>query len=119
MAVPTEKSQTLVAVDDIGRSAVAVASAPDRYAGTAIDLVGDTLTLAQMAAVIQEVTGISARAVAIPLTTLQEGWPQGVSLYCWLTERTLDENVHAMTSLIGNVMTFREWVHLNIVPTLT
>jgi uncharacterized protein YbjT (DUF2867 family) len=118
MALPPEKPQSLVSAEDIGRAAVAVAADPARHIGAEIDLVADTLSFAQMAEVIGGVAGKPCHAISVPLDALAGGWPQGVALYRWLTEREDRDDVGALAALIGKPIGFAEWVETHLAPGL-
>jgi uncharacterized protein YbjT (DUF2867 family) len=118
MALPLDKPQALVSGEDIGRAAVAVASEPVQHIGKAVDLIADSQSLAQMAAVIGDVTGKPTSAVSVPLAALQETWPQGISLYRWLSERNDEDDIQALPRLIGTTVTFRQWAERYLLSAL-
>jgi uncharacterized protein YbjT (DUF2867 family) len=119
MALPPDKPQGMVSAEDIGRAAAAVADDPARSIGKEIDLIADTLSFQQMADVIGAISGLPARAVSVPLPALNEHWPQGVSLYRWLSSRDdRDDDTGALAALVGAPIDFRGWAERHLAPVL-
>lgn len=118
MAIPVDKSNGLVASQDIGRAAVAVISDPGKYIGQEIDLVSDAASPGQMARIIGDEMGKEALAVEVPLDDIAKYWPAGLGLYKWLSTRTTVDTTDSLTQLIGQPTDFRTWVRDNLVPAL-
>lgn len=118
MALPLDKPQGLIAAEDIGRAAAAVAADPAAHAGKAHEIVGDLASFGDMARIIGEEAGRPVTPIAIPVEALQEGWPQGVPLYRWLSTRTEVDSVDVLTSLIGTPTDFRSWAAEHLAPGL-
>lgn len=118
MALPTEVPLALVCSDDIGRAAAAVLSDADAYRDAEIDLVADVGSTAQMAAIIGEVMGKPAMAVEVPMTAIEEHWPQGVDLYKWLAGKPAENDTAALARLIGTPTGFRQWAEDKLAPVL-
>ena len=68
----------LVAVDDIGRTAATAILSPERFADVELELAGDNLSLAEIAAVLSRVTGAALDA---PDLTLDEALAAGMPPY--------------------------------------
>ena len=118
MALPADKPQGMVCAEDIGRAALAVASAPEQYIGQDIDLIADTVTFSGMAKIIAEAAGKPCNAFTVPFEALEEHWPQGVGLYKWLSTDTADYDAAALGQLIGKPIDFCAWVERYLKPTL-
>ena len=71
MALPVDKDNGLIAIDDIGRAAVAIVADGDSFVGREIDLVSDTGSPASMARIIGEEVGRETIAVEVPMALLQ------------------------------------------------
>lgn len=118
MAIPIDKSNGLIASQDIGRAAVAVLSDPKKYIGKEIDLVSDVASPGDMARIIGEEVGKEALAVEVPLEEIAKHWPAGYGLYKWLSTRTTADTTDGLTQLIGQPTDFRTWVRDNLAPAL-
>jgi len=68
----------LVAVDDIGRTAATAILSPERFADVELELAGDNLSMAEIAAVLSRVTGAALDA---PDLTLDEALAAGMPPY--------------------------------------
>jgi len=118
MALPGGKPQGMVSADDIGNAAVAIAQAPDTYIGQEIDLIADSPTFDEMAEIIGKAAGKTCTAVSVPLEALAEFWPQGIPLYKWLSTDEATYDTGALARLVGNPMTFSQWVDTYLAATL-
>lgn len=118
MALPLDKPQGLVSADDIGRAAAAVLSDPARHAGKVYDLIADLVSFGDMARIIGEEVGRPVTPISIPIDALKEGWPQGVGLYQWLSTRTDQDSPATLETLVGEPISFRNWVSTHLAPTL-
>jgi uncharacterized protein YbjT (DUF2867 family) len=116
--VPLDKPLSMIAAADIARAAAAVLAAPDKYIGKEFDLVGESISLNQMAATIGSVAGKPVVPVSIPLAALEQGFPQAVSLYRWLSDRPEDDDVAMFEHNFGAPLKFRSWVEQVLAPTL-
>lgn len=119
MALPLHKPQGIVSAEDIGRAAAAVLAAPDKHAGKAYDLVADILSFGEMAEIIGDEAGRTVTPVSVPLEALAQAWPQGASLYTWLSTRTETDSTGTLKSLVGEPIPFRAWVRTHLAPRLT
>lgn len=115
-------SITLIAAEDIGAYALAALNDPERFRGQSIGLGGDRLTLADIAATISEVTGISVASQQLsPADAVAQGYTNAyVALHTWIADRgyqtpTSDE-LAAQWGL--RPKTFREWMiaHRDAMP---
>ncbi|MBB4631613.1 NmrA family NAD(P)-binding protein [Sphingosinicella soli] len=118
MALPLDKPQGLVSADDIGRAAAAVLAAPDRHSGKAYDLVADIVSFGEMAEIIGDEADRQVTPISVPLDALAQGWPQGVSLYTWLSTRVETDSTDTLESLVGEPIPFRKWVRTHLIPHL-
>jgi uncharacterized protein YbjT (DUF2867 family) len=118
MALPLDKPQGMVSAEDIGRAACAICNDPATHVGQEIDLIADTLTFAQMASVIGAVLGKPTTATSVPFEALQQFWPQGVSLYRWLSSVDDTPDVDALGRLVTTPIPFSQWVEDYLAPSL-
>lgn len=118
MAMPVDKENGLICADDIGRAAVAVMADPAAFAGAEIDLVSDVKSFGQMTAIIGEEMGKPAVPVEVPLTAIEEQWPEGTDLYRWLSTRPTQDSPDQLRTLIGEPTSFRAWVKGVLAPAL-
>ncbi|MGG6262962.1 hypothetical protein ACQ4M3_24190 [Leptolyngbya sp. AN03gr2] len=79
------------------------------YLGQAIDVVGDAMTLDEMAAAWSNTTGRKCSAISVPLETLEQFWSQGVPLFRFIGEGGCDVDV-TVTSEEPALLSFTEWL---------
>lgn len=106
---PADRKLQMVAVDDIAAVAAAVFSKPQSYLGQAIEVVGDAMTLNEMAASWSKVAGRKCSAASIPLDTLAQFWSQGVPLFRFMGEGGCDVDVTATSPGVAR-LSFPEWL---------
>lgn len=117
-ALPVDRPQGMISTVDIGKAAVKIADDPGQFIGREIDLIAETLTMAQMAQILGEVAGMPASPVPVPLEALADGWPQGMALYRWLGTREDIDDKEALGKLIGEPLSFRQWAGEYLLPSL-
>jgi len=108
-ALPPKQLQGVVAADDIGRAAAAVAADPKRFAGSSFDLVGDRLTFEAMAAAIGEASNRKVTASQLPFDALEQQYPQLRSMFEWLSVRPAEGDSASLPALIGTTTKFSAW----------
>jgi hypothetical protein len=54
--------------------------------------------------------------VSIPPEALEQGFPQAVSLYRWLSERADDDDIGIFERNFGAPLKFRAWVEQVLAP---
>lgn len=106
-AVEPETPIILVAAEDIAQAALAAITAPDRFAGQAIDLAGDLVMLPEIVAVLASVTGRPVDALTCDADSLvargqHRGWVESQQ---WMNVVNYPARPHEM----------REW---GLTPTL-
>lgn len=106
---PPNRKLQMVAVDDIARVAASAFSHPQAYLGQAIEIVGDTMTLDEMAVAWGNVVGRRCNAIPIPLDTLAQFWSQGVPLFRFISEGGCDVD-STVTSKETSMLSFTEWL---------
>jgi uncharacterized protein YbjT (DUF2867 family) len=106
---PADRQLQMVAIDDIAEVAAAVFANPQSYLGQAIKIVGDAMTLNEMAASCSEIAGRKCSAVSIPLDTLAQFWPQGVPLFRFIGEGGCDVDVATMSKGVAR-LSFTKWL---------
>jgi uncharacterized protein YbjT (DUF2867 family) len=106
---PSNRKLQMVAIDDIAEVAVTVFANPQSYLGQAIEIVGDAMTLSEMAASWSQIAGRKCSAVSIPLDTLAQFWPQGVPLFRFIGEGGCDVDATATFKGLAK-LSFTEWL---------
>lgn len=87
---PLNRQLQMVSAYDIAKMAASAFADPQKYLGQAIEIIGDTLTLNEMAAAWSEASGLNCSAVSMPLDSLAQFWPQGVPLFRFIGEGGCD-----------------------------
>jgi uncharacterized protein YbjT (DUF2867 family) len=123
LPLPLEAVLDVVAVDDIGRAAVAIAADPARHAGQEYELAGEHVSFAGLAEIFSEELGVAVAAAPFPLEEFGEQWPQGVGLFRLLGSERALASIASGQALIGQLDDFRAWVsshretlHANLSP---
>lgn len=112
---PPNRKLQMVAVDDIAKVAASAFSHPQAYLGQAIEIVGDTMTLDEMAVAWGNVVGRRCNAIPMPLDTLAQFWSQGVPLFRFISEGGCDVDI-TVTSKEAAMLSFTEWLgHAGVV----
>jgi uncharacterized protein YbjT (DUF2867 family) len=106
---PPDRKLQIVAVEDIAQVAASAFSNPQIYLGQAIEIVGDAMTLDEMAAAWSQVAGHKCSAESIPLDTLAQFWSQGVPLFHFISEGGCDVDGTAMSQETAR-LSFIEWL---------
>jgi uncharacterized protein YbjT (DUF2867 family) len=82
-ALEPDTELQMLAVTDIGRAAAVVFSAPSRFVGTRLDLVGDVQTVSQMRSVYRRATGRRPQGWAMPTAVSRRLSPEFVEQLEW------------------------------------
>jgi uncharacterized protein YbjT (DUF2867 family) len=106
---PLDRKLQMVAVDDIAEVAAAAFANPQSYLGQAIEIVGDAITLDEMAASWSKISGRKCSAVSIPLDTLAQFWSQGVPLFRFIGQGGCDVDVTVSSKGIAR-LSLPEWL---------
>ncbi|MGG6269291.1 NmrA/HSCARG family protein [Leptolyngbya sp. AN03gr2] len=107
---PPNRKLQMVAVADIAKVALSAFSDPQTYVGQAVEIVGDAMTLDEMAAAWENYAGRKCSAMSVPLETLAQFWSQGVPLFRFIGEGGCDVNI--TVDLEGTArLSFSEWLH--------
>lgn len=106
---PPNRKLQMVAVADIAKVAASAFSNPQTYLGQAIEIVGDAMTLDEMALAWGNIAGHTCSAISMPLETLAQFWSQGVPLFRFIGEGGCDVDFTA-TSNESARLSFTEWL---------
>lgn len=108
--LPFDRPTQMVAVNDIGEAIGAILADVNSHSGCEIDLVGEAISLRDVAANATQALGRKVEGQAIPASALAETWPQGVSLFKHLCDNGTDGAFEPLENLIGAPITFGQWV---------
>jgi uncharacterized protein YbjT (DUF2867 family) len=108
--IPMHRKTELVAIADIAAAVCAVLDAPDQFIGKEIDLIGDSLSLEEMAQQWAAVHSLPTDPVALDPTALVGGWPQGVPLFKWLNDVGTRGDAKAIGEVITKPTKFHMWL---------
>lgn len=115
---PSDRKLQMVAIDDVAEVAARAFANPKNYIGQAIEIVGDAMTLNEMAAAWSQIAGRKCNAVSIPLDTLAQFWAQGVPLFRFIGEGGCDVDIAAISS--GDErLSFTEWLQRTGIVTVS
>lgn len=108
LPMPGDVPLQLVAVADIGRVVAAVIADPLGPAGTAVEIAGDELTLEQVAAAVQAVTGVQTRYEPVPVAGLDAD--RGAMFRWFATLPAYDADFERTRALDPGVLTLAQWL---------
>jgi uncharacterized protein YbjT (DUF2867 family) len=106
---PPDRKLQMVAVENIAQVAASAFSDPQIYLGQAIEIVGDAMTLDEMAVAWENIAGRKCGAMSVPLETLAQFWSQGVPLFRFIGEGGCDVDI-AVNSKEAAKLSFTEWL---------
>ncbi|WP_182913884.1 NmrA family NAD(P)-binding protein [Sphingobium terrigena] len=107
--LPADCLLDLIAVEDVGRAAVAVATDPDKHVGQTYELVGDNISFRDIARTLTEQLGAPVKAVSLPVEQLAQAWPQGEGLFRWFASARTLASPDEGQALVGSMQDFRTW----------
>lgn len=126
LSLPLGRTTRLAMIDprDIGRVAARVFADPERFAGDTIELAGDRLTLAEMAATFSDVLDRPVVAEHVRQDRARERMSDEIAeMFAWFNTVGYDVNVPAVERHTGVRMTRlaeylqREWADIGAEPT--
>jgi uncharacterized protein YbjT (DUF2867 family) len=106
---PPDRKLQMVAVEDIAQVAASAFSDPQTYLGQAIEIVGDAITLDEMALAWENIAGRKCGAMSVPLETLAQFWSQGVPLFRFISEGGCDVDIAVSSKEVAK-LSFTEWL---------
>jgi uncharacterized protein YbjT (DUF2867 family) len=110
MGLEPNVPQQVMAVDDVGVIAALAFGRPREWIGRVVDLAGDELTPAQMAAAIADAIGRPLAYVQIPIETIRQGSEDFAFANIWLNERGYRVDLPATRRIHPGLMDFRTWL---------
>jgi len=118
MALPLDLARGFVSVDDIGRAAARIVHDAEALGGRSYDLVGDDLSLADIARTLGELIGKPVLANPVSLEKIELVSKPVAAVYRWLSERHGGESRDDLVRLIGQPARFREWSEKYLLPAI-
>jgi len=110
IALKPDTALQMIAVDDVGAFAAMAFDRPAEFAGKAIELAGDSLTMPQVAAAMSRVTGQPVRFVEQPLDQVRSYSPEIAAMYTWFNDHGYKADIPALRALHPGLMTFETWL---------
>jgi uncharacterized protein YbjT (DUF2867 family) len=110
MGLEPNVPQQVMAVDDVGVIAALAFGQPREWIGRVVDLAGDELTPAQMAAAIADAIGRPLAYVQIPIETIRQVSEDFAFANIWLNERGYRVDLPATRRIHPGLMDFRTWL---------
>ena len=110
-SMPAGVPLQMVAAADIGRSAAAVMQRPDDFIGKRLELVGDTLTGEQMAAVLSKAVGREIRFEEQPIDELAPMGQDMIDMMQWLVQTGYSADAELLARELPEVelVDFESW----------
>ncbi len=106
---PTTRLQ-MVAVDDIGAFAAMAFARPGEFAGQALELAGDALTMPQVAAAFTHFLGEPVRFVEAPIEPVRAASPESAHMFQWFNDVGYHADILALRRLHPKLKTFEMWL---------
>lgn len=100
----------LIAVADVGLFVAMAFDRPEDFVGRSLDLAGDELTPAQIAAAIAEATECEVGYATIPIDAIRAVSEDAARAFTWLRTVGYQADIPALRTLYPDLMTFRAWL---------
>lgn len=112
LALKPETRLQMVAVDDVGRFVALAFDNPRDFIGTAFDLAGDELTMAEMAATFSRVMGRPVRFTGSPdhIAQVRAYNEELGALFTWLLEEGFQAFIPGLRALQPGLLTFEAYL---------
>lgn len=101
LPVLPDRPMQLIATDDIGRIAAYVIDHRDDYLGAEIEIAGDELTFAEVAAIYGKVTGVPTRLEPLPIEE---------RLFEWFADSGYQADLVKLREDFAGLLTFQDWL---------
>jgi uncharacterized protein YbjT (DUF2867 family) len=105
----------LIAAQDLGRFAAATFIEPERFSGKSIDLAAQSLTMAEVAAILQDVKGVPVEAIFVNAAdALASGvHPALINSYEWDNVEGYHADISALKAFGIQLTSFKAWAEQN------
>ena len=110
LPMAADLSMQLVAVHDIGRAAAALLVAPDRIAGSAIEIAGDELTMSAVAGIFADQLGTQVRFEEVPLDALGDDQDRKAMFRWFAAPPSYLADRAGTRALIPEVLSLVDWL---------
>ena len=110
MALPPGRTLQMIAADDIGAFAALAFDRPQDWAGKAIELAGDELTMARTAELFGRAAGLPARFVEQPIEQLRGFSPEAAVMFEWLNRDGYHADIAALRAAYPPLKTLEAWL---------
>jgi uncharacterized protein YbjT (DUF2867 family) len=108
--VPPDSRQQLIAVEDIGAIAALAFADPDHYLGRAVEIAGDEMPRAEVAAVISRALGRTIPFRETPVADLARTLPQALPYRAWFVAGGYAADLPAVRALHPGILTLEAWL---------
>lgn len=109
-ALGDAKPLQVVATEDIGWFAARALESPEEYAGRALALAGDSLTVPQMTEVMQRVEGRPVRKVPVPGFALRLFGKEMSSMLRWFADHGYQADIAALRKIHPELLSLETWL---------
>lgn len=116
-AIKPDVAVPLIAVNDIGAFAALAFNHPEGYLGKTIEIVGDALTMPQIAAAISRAMGRAIPYVQISIETVRQHNADAALVYDFVNKGSLQVDIPILRNLYPGLMDFDTWLRKTGKPT--
>lgn len=110
MALLPETRLQMIAVEDIGGVVGVVFQKPDAFAGKAIEIAGDEMTMPQAAGVFSRVLRRPVRFVETPIEDLRRTSQDFAAMFEWFNREGYRADIAALRTVCPGLMTLEAWL---------
>lgn len=110
MALSPEKPLQMVSVEDIGFLAAIILDNPEDWAGRAVDIAGDSLTMPEVAELFSAYIGRKVFFRERPLQDLKRIDSERYLMMKWLNDHGYDADIEAIRKVYPSLMTLEQWL---------
>ena len=108
--LPSGRKLQMIAVDDIGAFAALALEHPGKWQGRAVDLAGDDVSMAEVAALLSRLLGREVKASEVPLAEYEsQAGADLAAMWRWFQETGYHASIAALRSEYPGLSTLERW----------
>jgi uncharacterized protein YbjT (DUF2867 family) len=110
MALKPDRTLQMLAVEDLAAFVSMAFDNPGEYAGKAIELAGDELTMPQVASVFSKWLGRPVRYVELPIEKIRSANKEAAIMFEWFNKEGYQADIKSLRALRPGLLTLESWL---------